>query len=220
MRANKKLHLGCGDVYLPGYSNIDYPPSEHTVQQNTKVDLYADLTKLQYEPKSIAEIRLHHVFEHFTRPVACGLLAAWQSWLKPGGILRIEVPNFKRTALILLNPFLYQHSKTVALRHIFGSHEAPWAVHCEGWTTNRLTGILKNVGFEILKINKTSWKGTYNFEIIARKKGADLSKTDLDEKVKTFLADYLVDLSKSELKLLDIWMDIYKRQAKNCWARG
>lgn len=68
-----KLHLGCGEVYLDGYRNIDYPPSEHTVQTQTKVDEYADiLRELVYPRASIEEVRLHHVFEHFTHPGATG----------------------------------------------------------------------------------------------------------------------------------------------------
>jgi len=80
-----KLHLGCGETYLPGYINIDFPPSQHTVQKQPKADLYADIRQLSYPSESVEEIRLHHVFEHFDRPTALRLLIDWYEWLKEGG---------------------------------------------------------------------------------------------------------------------------------------
>ncbi len=63
-----KLHLGCGQKYLDGYINIDYPlTSEHSVQQNSVADELANLMELRYKPGTIDEIRLHHVFEHFSQ---------------------------------------------------------------------------------------------------------------------------------------------------------
>ena len=215
-----KLHLGCGQRYLKGYINIDFPASEHTVQDKSIADIQADITQLSYPASTIDEVRLHHVFEHFTRPVACGLLVAWRSWLKIGGTLRIEVPDSHRMSLIISNPLTLQRSKTVALRHMFGSHEARWAIHCEGWTIDRLTKILKTLGFAIIKCKKNSWKGTYNFEIIGKKNDTRFSNIDIENNVKGFLSDYLVDLSQSELKLLDVWIKAYKNQLHNCLARG
>ena len=103
-RIGMKLHLGCGETYLEGYQNIDYLPSKHTVQTKGRADEYADIRELAYAPASVEEIRLHHVFEHFTRPVALALLTAWNAWLEPGGTLRIEVPDFDRTARRVLWP--------------------------------------------------------------------------------------------------------------------
>lgn len=93
-----KLHLGCGQRYFEGYVNIDYPLTEHSVQQTSVADELHNLFDLRYKKETIDEVRLHHVFEHFSRAQACAMLAAWNSWLKPGGIVHIEVPDFDRTA--------------------------------------------------------------------------------------------------------------------------
>ncbi len=213
-----KLHLGCGEKYLNGYTNIDFPESEHNVQSNRRVDVVTDITELSYTDSSIDEIRLHHVFEHFTRPIACALTAAWRSWLKPHGILRIEVPDFCETSLILFDPQASDSAKAVALRHVFGSHEAAWAIHCEGWTIDRMSELLKNFGFEVENIEKNSWRGTHNFEIIARRDANSHSAIDLEQRARRFLTDYLVDSSEGELQLLNVWMDMYCRQFQDCLA--
>jgi len=164
-----KLHLGCGERYLEGYRNIDYPPSKHTVQTRAKVDEHADIRELSYPCASIEEVRLHHVFEHFTRPVALALLTAWNAWLEPGGTLRIEVPDFDRTARRVLSPLTSEKQRGVALRHIFGSQEAAWALHLEGWSGKRLEKTAEAFGFEAIERRKNRYKGTYNVDLSFRK---------------------------------------------------
>jgi Methyltransferase domain len=218
MAAMKKLHLGCGQRYLDGYINIDFPLSEHSVQDHSVADLYADIQSLTYPPGSIDEVRLHHVFEHFPRPIAGAFLAGWFSWLKPGGTLHIEVPDFDRTARIILNPFCSFKRKAVAERHLYGSHEAPWAVHCEGYTPQTLQKMLGMFMFNVDKISKISWKGTYNFEIIARKISHRLTKADFEKIASGYLGSFLLVETGSEATLLKVWMESYRQQVERSWA--
>jgi predicted SAM-dependent methyltransferase len=211
-----KLHLGCGQRYLAGYVNIDFPPSEHSVQEQSVADLHADLLTIRYPFGDIEEVRLHHVFEHFSRPVACALLASWNSWLGKSGVIHIEVPDFTRTARAILSPLSSLKKKAVAERHLFGSHEAHWAVHCEGYTTGLLEAMLKSAGFKVEKVRKNAWRGTYNFEIIATKIRALETRQDLEHNCQAFLGNFLVD--DSEQKLLEVWMDMYRAQVERSWA--
>jgi hypothetical protein len=174
-----KLHLGCGERYFPGYLNIDFPAASRPAQAAPVADLEADIRSLRYPAGSIAEVRLHHVFEHFTRPVACGLLASWHSWLAPGGILRVEVPDFRRTAIAYLNPLSRGRARSVARRHIFGSHESPWAVHCEGYGPVELKSMIETFGFRAVRVARNGWKGTYNVEVFAERGVDPLSKEEL-----------------------------------------
>lgn len=214
-----KLHLGCGEIYLKGYINIDYPASKHTAQTKSVADEYHDITKLRYPKNSIEEVRLHHVFEHFSRPTALALLASWWSWLKPGGLLRIEVPNFDPMARTVLSPFSSPKARGKALRHIFGSQEAPWAVHFEGWSGNRLTKVLKELGFKVERVNKISWNGLHNVEILARKVDSALTQVDFEEYINKILSLYLVDESETEKRMLGIWLKAYRDQMKKSWAQ-
>ncbi len=206
-----KLHLGCGQRYFEGYVNIDFPLTEHTVQQDSVADELANLLELKYADESIDEVRLHHVFEHFSRPVTCALLTNWYGWLKMGGVLHIEVPDFERTAKAALSIFSSEKEKFVAMRHIFGSQEAHWAVHYEGYSPKSLSRLMETFGFEVTEIRKNDHKGTYNVEVLAKKKEQHVTLSELTNRAEAYQKNYLVDESVSELMMLNTWMDIYRQ---------
>jgi hypothetical protein len=209
-----KLHLGCGEHYLKGYINIDFPASKHTVQKLSQADRFIDILKLKYPSGSIEEIRLHHIFEHFPRTVTCALLTIWHSWLKKGGILRIEVPDFSKMALKIINPFSSKLIKGIAGRHIFGSQEAPWATHFSGYTVRNIKDLLERYGFNINKITKTTWKNTANIEVFAVRNSLNIKAGDFEKITRKYLTQFLIDSSASEKRLLEVWMKIYKNQVK------
>ncbi len=188
------------------------------MQTKVVTDIQQDILKLSYPPNSIEEIRLHHVFEHFTRPIACALIAIWRYWLIPGGILRIEVPDAGKMAWTLWNPFASHKCQALAERHMFGSHEAHWAVHCVGYTLRSLKKLLLAYEFSINNINKISWRGTHNIEIIAKKNGYVLTKDEAGKRARQILVNSLVDDSASELRLLDEWLRIYNQQLETGWT--
>jgi predicted SAM-dependent methyltransferase len=210
-----KLHLGCGQVYLEGYVNIDFPLSEHTVQQKSIADELHDLTKLRYKSKSIDEVRLHHTFEHFPRHIAVALLAGWHTWLKRGGLVHIEVPDFEESAKLALNNKTSIHDRKVAMRHIFGSNEAPWATHYEGWTEASFRELLKLFGFKIISLEKSAYMATRNITVIAKKTSlTELSQSKARKRASDFLQGYTVDNSDFEASLLNIWLGEFDNQFK------
>ena len=164
----KKLHLGSGEIYLPGYINIDFPIDSQTVIK-TKAHKYADIITLKYPENSIDEIRLHHVFEHFDRPTALALLCNWRTWLKPEGLLRIETPDAMSCFRMLSSPFLSYDDKQQVERHLFGSHEASWAVHWDGWYKERYANILPSLGFSNIRFSYNKWGLLRNIEVFAYK---------------------------------------------------
>ena len=162
-----RLHLGCGEVYLPGYLNIDFPPAKHTVQRTSKADFYADITELSYPRESIAEIRLHHVFEHFSRATALRLLIQWYLWLEERGRLVIETPDFKRSVRRIISPFCPLDERMLLIRHIFGSQEARWAMHQDGWDAVKFKLFLSRLGFRRIRFTRSQWRGTFNITVEA-----------------------------------------------------
>lgn len=214
---NMKLHLGCGQVYLKGYTNIDYPAHDHTIQQRSKADIETDLTKLNYGKGTIDEVRLHHVFEHFPRAQAIALAASWASWLKSGGLLRVEVPDFKTTAQAVLDDADSMKSTSVGMRHIFGSNEAHWAYHYDGWYQERFDYLLPKLGFGKLKFNNSEWKGTYNIEVQAIRTVKELNRKQTRAVAEEYLRFYLVD--RSEEPLFDVWMREFDEQVERSWGK-
>lgn len=212
-----KLHLGCGQKYFEGYINIDYPLSEHSVQEISVADEHANLMELNYKRESISEVRLHHVFEHFTRPCALALLSSWNSWLIDNGILCIEVPDFEKSAKKYLSLFTSEREKYVALRHIFGSQEAHWAVHFEGYSHKLFKEILPLFGFKIIEVKFNNWQGTYNIMVKARKI-INIDKTRAIECARKHLSNYLV--SDDESALLNTWIEDFAIQLNKSYSNS
>lgn len=199
-----KLHLGCGQAHLNGYINIDFPPSEHTVQKTSGADIYGDITKLSFNPLSIAEIRSHHVFEHFNRQKALSLLAIWHYSLTENGTLIIETPDFEESIRMLLSSNYSYSDKQIILRHIFGSHEAFWATHYDGWYEEKFRHILSKLNFQISVINKAAYLQTRNITITA-KKITNLSKEELQKRCHELLREHMVNNNIDEKEMWHVW---------------
>lgn len=200
-----RLHLGCGEVYLSGYVNVDFPPEQHPVLKEVQADLYADLRTLEYPSGSAEEVRLHHVFEHFTRGAAIGLLIRWYDWLADGGKLVIETPDFEG----MVREFRRARKaekQGVALRHIFGSHEAGWAIHCDGWYPGKFRRVLVALGYRDVELERSSWRGTHNLTATARKRRPFVEKPEQLSAAEQLLRESLVDDSASEQQLLKTWL--------------
>lgn len=80
-----RLNLGAGERKLPGFHNLDAKTGDA-------------LYPLPYAGESVDEVRASHVLEHFPRAEVPLILKEWVRVLKPGGALKIAVPNFQTIA--------------------------------------------------------------------------------------------------------------------------
>lgn len=222
-----KLHLGCGSHYLEGYLNIDLPADQHTVGR-PKTDLITDFRTLTYEAGTVDEVRCHHVFEHFTRAQALKLLLTWRKWLVVGGVLHIETPDFDTAAWYYV--LSGKKARAEISRHIFGSQEAAWANHYDGWGKRKYIDVLSALGFNEIKIEKRSnslstkfnsalfnWLGFLIPNALYRRFGmnklpnitvrAQKNAATIDERaaVQKILAQSLVGTENEQM--LDVWVD-------------
>ncbi|HSY17149.1 MAG TPA: glycosyltransferase, partial [Candidatus Acidoferrales bacterium] len=200
-----RLHLGCGEQHFDGYVNIDYPPSEHSCQTQIGADVFADITKLLFPPQSVDEIRLHHVFEHFKRSEALALLIRWHEALKVGGRLHLETPDLDGCARQLVSNIPFQ-VKQVVIRHCFGSQEAGWANHYDGWTAERYCHVLGQLGFSVQTKN-WSWPHPphlANVEAFATKTRS-LSRAGLLAAADRILSEYMTVDVPSERGMCEVW---------------
>lgn len=83
-----KLHLGCGKRdFGNGWIHIDSADFPHVV--------CSDIVNLPFKSNSCDLVYASHVLEYFDREQGIQVLTEWVRVLKPGGVLRIAVPNFK-----------------------------------------------------------------------------------------------------------------------------
>lgn len=87
-----KLNVGCGTDYKGGWLNIDNNSDENI----EKLDLNWDLRNpLPYDDNSVDFIFNEHFFEHLTVEEAQKTIKDLMRVLKPGGVMRIAMPDLE-----------------------------------------------------------------------------------------------------------------------------
>ncbi|UZP66893.1 methyltransferase domain-containing protein [Desulfovibrio mangrovi] len=203
-----RLHLGCGENHLGGYVNIDYPPAHHAVMR-PKADIFADIKTLHFPDNSLDEIRLHHVFEHFNRVEALGLLIRWHRWLKVGGRLHIETPDLAGSAQTLLSAVPFKE-KTAAVRHLAGDQTETWAYHIDHWFPERFRVTYSHMGFGDPEIRTQTWQKPPHLANVTAvgTKVADIPTEQLLQAAEELL--WLSTVAPSEIPTYEVW----KRQLR------
>jgi predicted SAM-dependent methyltransferase len=82
----KKLNIGDGGIEIPGYEGVDIKRGYDAVEIQGTIDDTYD------------EIRASHVLEHFPHRKVSDVIKEWVRVLKPGGVLKIAVPDFEMIA--------------------------------------------------------------------------------------------------------------------------
>jgi predicted SAM-dependent methyltransferase len=92
-----KLNLGSGKLKLKGFENID--------------KMYGtSVFPLDYDSGEVDEIYASHILEHFSKHETARVLRDWVDKLRPGGVLKIAVPDFDKIALAYVNQEKQEHS--------------------------------------------------------------------------------------------------------------
>lgn len=91
------LNLGCGSRYHPDWINIDISPQGPEVMQH-------DLSRGIPLPDASCDVVYHTaVLEHMRRSDAAAFLVECHRVLKPGGILRVGVPDLEKICQLYLS---------------------------------------------------------------------------------------------------------------------
>jgi len=121
-----KLNLGCGSYHMEGWVNIDQ-------LESVNPDLLADAMDLPYEANSVDEIYCGHLVEHLSWDEGQGALRHWLDILKPGGKIRVVVPDFDILAKryldnprseklkVLNNYFIYSYVQESPHRYFYSA---------------------------------------------------------------------------------------------------
>lgn len=143
-----KLHLGCGNRYIPGFVHIDIRKLPH-------VDCVASADKLDFlNDNSVDLIYSCHLLEHFRRYQIPVVFREWYRVLKRGGILRLAVPDFEN----IVEVYLKTRDIKLIMGLLFGRQDYPENTHFIAFDYSYLTEVLAETGFK--KVHRYDWKQT------------------------------------------------------------
>lgn len=137
----EKLHLGCGRRFIPGFYHVDAKVYPH-------VDRAADVSVLDFLPDhTVSLIYAASVLEHFGRHDYMRVLAEWYRVLKPGGVLRLSVPDFDAAVAVYLDRERFPDGIRCIHGALIGGQHNEWDYHKMVFNTPLLTEAIVETGF-------------------------------------------------------------------------
>jgi predicted SAM-dependent methyltransferase len=132
------LNVGSGDVTHPTFINVDALVARHIHHIRPIDDLrpFAD--------GSVDLVYASHCLEHFSYAKVPAVLAEWRRVLKPGGILRLGVPDFDRLLSIYEDSGRDMHAIHPIL---MGNQSYALNYHMTTFNKKSLTKFLVDAGF-------------------------------------------------------------------------
>ena len=133
-----KLHLGCGTEYLDDYINCDLYAD--------KVDLRADVAKIDLPDNSVDEIKAYHIIEHFDFMQGQDVIKEWYRVLKPGGRIHLETPDLLNTCKHFVNGS--EQDRITLYGHFFAWPWLPGQTHKFLFTESQMGWLLSQTGIK------------------------------------------------------------------------
>jgi len=148
MSKEVKLHIGCGERYIPGFTHIDIRKLPH-------IDYVTSVDKLSmFDGDSVDLIYACHVLDHFGRSRIEGVLQEWHRILRQGGVLRIAVSDFEKIAEVYVNT----KDLKLLLGLLLGRQDYPENAHGTAFDYSYLTEVLERAGFK--NVHRYDWRQT------------------------------------------------------------
>lgn len=132
-----KVNLGCGTKKIPGWINVDIRPE-------TEPQLVWDTSKVLPWVGQVDVLYSCHNLEHYKRSEIPGILENWFRALKPGGELRISVPDFDA----ICRHYLYHKKLPKLYGLLHGGLKNDFDIHYISFDFDSLSEMLTSVGFE------------------------------------------------------------------------
>src|SRR5438046_457333 len=90
------LNLGCGQRFHLAWTNLDLSPTDLAVRQ------YDVSHALPFDDGTFDAVYHSHVLEHLRRDRALPFVRECRRVLRPGGVLRLAIPNLEAIARLYL----------------------------------------------------------------------------------------------------------------------
>lgn len=139
-----RINLGCADLPIEGFINIDKSTSPHI-----RADLSADILDLSthFAPESVDEICFFHGLEHIYPQDIDKAVEHWKSLLKPGGIFAVVTPDFR----VLSEHYLSGDISIEKLEHdfVYSYIQEDW--HKSIWDQERQFDLFARHGFKDIR---------------------------------------------------------------------
>jgi SAM-dependent methyltransferase len=155
----KKLNLGCGDRKMHGFINVD-------ARDDLGADVVCDVTQIHEKFEDVDLIYACHVLEHFPsksfeyqKKTWAETLQSWYDTLKPGGVLRISVPDLEEACKYFLETGDFESVKCF----FYGGQKYDFDFHYHGWCFDSLKKDLLEAGFK--EAERYDWKKTEHFYV-------------------------------------------------------
>ncbi|QLF92472.1 class I SAM-dependent methyltransferase [Pseudomonas sp. ABC1] len=134
-----KLYMGSREYKPEGYLTVDLDGSYTP-------DIVADVCCLSMiKSETVDEVYASHVLEHLAWPDSYKALAEWARVLKPGGVLKVSVPDLKMLCSLLMNGV----NPAFCLGLMYGEpYRGELAAHRYGYTRETLSEMLGVLGFD------------------------------------------------------------------------
>ena len=133
---------------IEGWDNID-------IYYDSPSVIKGDISKLPaYNDNSVDIIYASHVLEHFHKDTYFSVLKLWHDKLKPGGILRLAVPDFEQVCI----QYLEKRNITEVSGLTLGGQKNPYDFHGMIFDQPLLYDTLSTIGF--VDIHRYDWRVT------------------------------------------------------------
>lgn len=139
-----RLNIGAGDTVIPGFTPID-------------AKLGHDACKLNYLTGSVDEVYSSHCLEHLHHSKTAIVVKEWCRVLKPGGRIRIAIPDFEKVlALHKTDPERFSSGFMSAWLH--GTYDVDTDRHQAILYQSDLEAMLRSNGIDAIG----PWEGEYD----------------------------------------------------------
>jgi len=148
-----KVHLGCGDVNISGFINVDARDMKHI--HIVKDDLYLN----EFTNNTIEMIYMCHVLEHVSHKKVKMYLEHYYSKLKVKGVLRLSVPDFDK----IIHIYNASGEDCDSIKSpLMGGQGYSYNYHYNVFNKKSLISLLQQSGFEIVRVWEPTDEDEFN----------------------------------------------------------